>query len=118
MNSFRSVVSILALALTVSAAVPAFAKNARTISLPSNVVLNGTQLEGGRYTIRWESHSPTLTVSFVREKKTLATASATVVERGQRYPANEVVTDTTSDGTRVLKEIRFAGSSQAIVFSE
>ncbi len=118
MRSFRSFVSILALAVAILPAIPAFAKNARSILLPSNVVLNGTHLESGRYTIRWESHSPTLTVSIVQGKKTVATASATMVERGEAYPTNEVVTNSASDGTQVLKEIRFAGSRQVIVFSE
>lgn len=118
MKTFRLAVSILALALAVSAAVPAFAKNERTIRLPFTVVLNGTHLDEGKYTIRWESQSPTLTVSVVKGRKTMATASATMVEREKPYPANEVVTDTASDGTQVIKEIRFAGSSQVIVFSE
>ncbi len=118
MRGFRWIVSILALALVVSAAIPAFAKNERTLVLPENVVVNKTHLDAGQYTLRWESHSPTLTVTVVKGKRILATAAATMVERGKPYPANEVVTDSAPDGTQMLKEIRFAGSSQVIVFSE
>lgn len=117
MKSTRSLVSILALALAISPAVSAFAKNAHTLHVGLNVVLNGQQIEPGRYTIRWESHSPTLTVTIAQGKKTVATASATMVDRGKPYPADAIVSTAKSDGTQVLQEIRFAGSSQVIVFN-
>ncbi len=118
MKGIRSIVSLLALALAISPAVSAFAKNARTLNVGLNVVLNGTKIQPGRYTIRWESHSPALTVSVVRGKQTLATAPATMVDRGKPYATDAIVTTANSDGTQVLEEIRFAGSSQVIVFNQ
>lgn len=41
-----------------------------------------------------------------------------LVERGKKYDRNAILFDTNADGTNSIREIRPAGSSQAIVFFE
>jgi hypothetical protein len=118
MKRSHSVVTILALALVIAAGAPLFAKNSHSLKLYSKVVLNGTPLDAGNYTMRWENHSPTLTVTIAKGKRVLATAQAKLVNRDKPYPYDCVVSTRSEDGTPILREVRFAGSSQVIVFSE
>ena len=111
-------ISVLVLALFLSAVAPAFANNKRDVTLDYDVVLRGTTLPAGRYTINWESHNETATVTVSKKKQVLATAEAKVVERGKMYQRNAVVLEKLSDGTLSIREIRPAGLSHAIVFYE
>ncbi len=110
--------SVLVLALILSASAPALASNKRDVTLRYDMVLLGTPLQAGEYTVSWESHTATATVTLSGPKRVRATAEAKLVERGEKYARNTVVFDTKADGTNTLREIRFAGSSQAIVFYE
>jgi len=107
--------SVLALALVVIASAPAFAINSRKLALRHDVVLKGTRLDAGDYTVRRENHSARATVSVSKKHNIVATAEAKLVDRGTTYDRNAVVYDTSTDGTRTVREMRFAGSSQVIV---
>jgi hypothetical protein len=39
-------------------------------------------------------------------------------DRGKKYHTNTVVYDTGSDGNSTISEIRFAGSSEVLVFNQ
>lgn len=109
-------VSVLMLALVLTASVPAFANDTRHVTLHHDMVLLGTSLQAGEYTISWASHSATATVS--RKKDVLATVEGKLVERGKKPDRNAILFDTNADGTNTIREIRLAGSSQALVFFE
>ena len=111
-------VSVLVLALVLTASAPAFANNTRHVTLHQDMVLLGTTLQAGEYTISWASHSATATVTVSRKKDVLATAEGKLVERGKKYDRNAILFDTSADGTNAIREIRLGGSSQAIVFYE
>ncbi len=111
-------ITLLLLGLILSASTPAFATNQRPVTLRYDMVLLGTPLRAGEYTIRWQSHSPTATVTVSNGRKVLATTEAKLVGRGVKYDRDFVVFDTKADGTKTIREIRPAGSSHAIVFYE
>ncbi len=111
-------ISGLMLALVLSASVPALASQKRNLTLHRDAVLLGTPLPAGQYTIRWESHSATATVTVSKKKQVLATAPAKLVQRDKTYDLNSIVLDAHADGTNTIREIRPAGSSHAIVFYE
>jgi hypothetical protein len=111
-------VSVLVLALALIASAPAFASNSRKVTLRHDVVLKGTPLQAGDYTVRWENHSSTATVTVSKEKDVLATVEGQLVERGKRFDRSAIMFDTNADGTRIIREIRLAGTTQALVFSE
>jgi hypothetical protein len=111
-------VSVFVLALALIASAPAFANNSHKLTLRYDVVLKGTPLQAGDYTVRWENHSSTTTVTVSRKKVVLATVEGQLVERGKRFDRSAIMLDTTADGTRILREIRLAGTTQALVFSE
>jgi hypothetical protein len=115
-------VSIVAMSLFVGANFAAGAaaqpKDAGSLILRYDAMVAGTHLNGGKYNVQWKTHSPEATVTFMHGSKVVATAEGKVVDRGTKYPSNEVVYDQGTDGARVISEIRFSGSSQVIVFNE
>ncbi len=106
------------LAIFLVASASALAKNSRSFNLTYSASLNGTQLAAGEYRVTWESHSPGATVTFTNSKNVVATAQGKLVERDVKYERNAVVYETNADGSRIITEIRFGGTKQAIVFGE
>jgi len=104
--------------LLLAASVPAFAKNSRTVALSHGAVLNGTNLAAGRYVVQWEAHSPQATVEFTQGHKVVLKTECKVEDRGKIYPLSSVLYDTASDGTTTISEIRLAGSSEVLIFTQ
>jgi hypothetical protein len=108
------ILTIVALAI----AAGAFAKEGKTINLQHDATLAGTHLASDDYTVTWQAHSPGATVSFARKGKVVATAEGKLVGRPKKSPENEVVYGTAPDGSMQILELRFRGSTQAIVFGK
>jgi len=111
-------VMIVAMAVIVAASAAAKAKESAEVILDYNATVAGSQLASGKYNIQWQTHSPEATVSFLRRNKVVATVQGKVVDRGTRYSSNQVVYSETDNGARVIRELRFGGSSEVIVFTE
>jgi hypothetical protein len=54
----------------------------------------------------------------MQKGKVVATAEGKVADHGTKCLSNEVVFDEAADGGRVIREIRFKGSSEVIEFNE
>ena len=111
-------VTLFAIACFVARGATANAKDFRNVVLRSDATVAGAHLASGNYTVQWQTHSPGATVSFLQGSKVVATAEGNVVARGAKCLSNEVVFDETADGARVIREIRFKGSSEVIEFNE
>jgi hypothetical protein len=111
-------VGLIAIACLVATSAAAKAKDFRNIVLRSDATVAGAHLASGNYNVQWQTHSPQATVSFMQGSKVVATAEGKVVDHGTKCLSNEVVFDETADGGRVIREIRFKGSSEVIEFNE
>ncbi len=109
-------VTIVALALLTAVNVEAKGRKSQDVSFPYDASLAGVRLTSGRYHVQWETHSPDATVTFQLDNKVVATAEGRVEERGKEFSRSAVVYDRGVDGSQVVREIRFAGSSEVIVF--
>ena len=116
----RKYLGILAVSvvLVLAYGIPGFAKNSRNIAISHAVVVSGTTLPAGQYAIRWEAQSAQASVQFVKGKKVVASAQCKLEDRGKKYDSSTVIYATNPDGSNAISEIRFAGSSQVLVFSE
>jgi len=128
--------SILSGALILAAGVSCFAKNSNSVTFSHDVVVNGTTLPAGHYSIHWNGQSPEATVVFSHRRKIVLSTEGTLVTRKNSYrnlaqaapemapqatnlyDSGEVVYDTAQDGTRSLVEIRLADSNKVLVFSK
>ncbi|MGA2982425.1 MAG: hypothetical protein ABSG32_01350 [Terriglobia bacterium] len=111
-------VTIIAMALFVAASAAAKAKDSRDVRLNYDATVAGSHLASGVYNIKWETHSPQATVSFLQGNKVVATAEGKVVDRGKKYQDNQIVYNEAGNGGRKIQEIRFRGSSEVIVFND
>jgi hypothetical protein len=109
---FVSVVLVLAYGI------PGLAKTARNVDIEHAVVVSGTTLPAGQYAVRWEAQNPQASVEFVRNKKVVASAPCKFEDRGKKYDSSTVIYATNPNGSNTISEIRFAGSSEVLVFSE
>ena len=109
--------SILSVALLLASGSPALAKNARTLVLNYDIVVSGKTLPAGAYVVKWEAHSPHASVEFAQRHKLVLSTEGRFEDRGKKYDSTEVLYDSASNGTRTMIEIRFAGSSEVLVFN-
>jgi len=110
--------AMVSLGLLFAVSIPASAKNSRTIDFHHDIVLNGTPLQAGQYSIQWETHSPEATVQFLQHHKVVLSTQGKVEQRDRAYDQDAVVYGTAADGSMTVNEIRFARSNQVIVFNQ
>jgi len=110
--------SILLLALLLASGVPALAKDSRHVTLGQDIVLGGTSLPAGQYVVQWTAHSPQATVEFRQGRKVVLTTESRIEDRGKKYDRDMVLYDAGGGGSNTIREIRFAGSSQVLVFNQ
>jgi hypothetical protein len=128
--------SVLPVALILAAGVSCLAKNSEGVTFLHSVVVNGTTLPAGHYTVQWNGQSPAATVVFSHRRKVVLSTDGTVLTRKGNYRnmtlatrdmASEganvsdpltVVYDTAPDGTMSLVEIRLAASNKVLVFNK
>ena len=110
--------TLVAIVCFVAAGAAGKPKDLRSLLLRFDATVAGAHLASGNYNVQWQTHSPGATVSFLQDGKVVATAEGNVVDRGTKYQSNEVMFDETADGARVIRELRFKGSSEVIEFNQ
>lgn len=110
-STFLSMLLLLPLA--------AFARdnNSRSVQIPSPVVVAGHQLNPGKYKLEWQQTGPRVTVNFVQDGKTIASAPATLKTNDPNVTQDDVMTRTTAQNKNRLMEIDFNHQKEAFVFS-
>ena len=113
-------VLILAAVASLTASARGSSKPSKTFTVDQAASLKGTNLSPGSYKVSWETHSSeaTVTVASTKDGKVVATVPAKIVDRGVKYDRNAVVYDEGANGSRVISEIRLAGTTEALVFSD
>ena len=111
-------IGVAALGLFLAAGIPALAKNARTVNLQHDVVMQGTSLPAGKYSVEWQTHSPEASVQFLQHHKVVLATEGRVEQRKQAYDRDAVVYDLAPDGSMSIAEIRFADSNKVLVFPQ
>jgi hypothetical protein len=90
-------------------------KTSQNINLDQALTVNGQALKAGDAEVRWVTHSPQATVTFVQRKSTF-TADGVFVTRPDKADRDAVVYRINPDGSRSLIELQFAGSNKVLSF--
>lgn len=90
----------------------------KEVLVPYAGTVAGTQLASGVYQVKFETSGTNVKLTFVLDRKVIATVEGQVVNSDAQYSGNQVIYNTKSDGTRTITEIRFAHPSQVVVFNE
>jgi hypothetical protein len=95
-----------------------FERGSRPFTLGSTVTLNGTRTPAGDYIISWESSLDDASVKLLHNDYAVVSANARWVKRDVKYPRDAYVYRRNPDGSRLLIEIRFGGTREALVFGK
>ncbi len=90
----------------------------QSVYVPYAGTVAGTHLNSGQYRVKCETDGTTAKLTFVLNRKVVATVEGKVVNHSDEYSTNQVLYDTRPDGTPAITEIRFARPNQAITFKQ
>jgi hypothetical protein len=107
MNPRRRIALVLTAVLTTTAS--AFATTRSSFVVHSPVVVGGTRLTEGEYTLRWDGDGPEVELQIQRDNKVKATVPAKLIPVSNASHEDAIVVSTDADGTRKLIEIRPSG---------
>lgn len=89
-----------------------------TVKFSSPTMVNGTKVPAGEYTLHYDIKGKTADVKVMQGPKTVATTTATVVEKKDKAPYDGVVRESNTDGTATLKELQFGHKKEIIRFED
>jgi len=92
-------------ALLLSSAAVAGESNKASIQLYEKVSVEGKALNPGKYTITWDGSGPSVQVTVLQGKQTVATFAAHVTEQTTRNPEDAYGSSADTDGARTLTAI-------------
>ncbi len=108
--------SLSAALLCVMTAIVAFADvKSKSITLSTNVSVNGAKVKAGMYKVEFDSETNEL--SFFKNNKVIAKSTAHT-ERAARKAEGTRIETTQKGNDRVLTSITFGGKDERIVLSE
>lgn len=112
----RYLCTLAALLIVMTWSIAACATETQKITLMKSLDVNGTTLQAGNYTLRFEATGATTKVSFLRGSKEVATAPAQLRTLPQKSETTQIMSNTESKSPR-LSEINFRGSTIGLTFS-
>jgi hypothetical protein len=83
--------------------------NKGKLHLSDKVIVEGQTVNPGEYTVEWTGTGPTVQVSLVRGKQTVATFPAHVTEQSNRNTQDAYGSSVEPDGSRSLTAIYIGG---------
>jgi hypothetical protein len=105
MKSWKLSTIVFGAALLFSSGALAKETNKSTIHLADQLSVAGKTLSPGNYTVEWNGTGPSVQVSLVQGKQTVATFPAHLTEQGDPNPASAYGSSSEPDGSRSLTAI-------------
>jgi PilZ domain len=93
-----------------------FERGSRGFTFRSGLIVAGSKLPVGDFTISWETYVAEAKVKFVQAGAVLATTEGKWVTHPEKFAHNEYVYQNLGNGSRPLLEVHFAGLDRALVF--
>ena len=108
--------TVVALLIAVMTSAMAFAKSKKeTVTLPSDLSVNGTLVKKGTYEVKFDEQTNEL--SILKGSKVVAKATARVEQSGDKARSFEIRSSGGGDAAQLVA-VRFGGSSQSIVLNQ
>lgn len=111
----RTALALLACVMTSAIALAAEVKT-KDVTLPQDMMINGTLLKQGTYKMRFNDQTGEL--SFIKNKEVVAKTTARYEPRQRKSTGLEFGLMPQSDSSRVLRSITFAGAKQSLVLAD
>lgn len=91
-----------------------FAANKGALEVTDAVVVNGTTLPAGEYSLTWDGTGPNVQLSILKGRKVVATTPARVVDKPNPQGRDAALLKVNPDGTKSLTEVRFSGKKYSL----
>lgn len=114
MKLSRFILSFAVTAVLLCSAAVGAEKHKGTLHLYDKVSLDGKVLAPGTYNVEWTGDGPSVQVTILKDKQTVATFSAHCAELATASRANAVGTENSVDGTPTLKALYFDGKKYSL----
>jgi hypothetical protein len=114
MKTSRFSLAVFAASLLLSAAAFAGDGNKKSLHLDQDVTVEGTRLPAGDYKVEWNGTGPTVQVSIIRGRDTVATVPAQVVNENTPNTQDGYGMEPAQDGTEQLTQIFFSGKNYTL----
>jgi len=109
MKMARLTVTLFAVGLLCSASAFAAEINKAKLELSEKVSVDGTPLNPGTYKVEWEGTGPTVQVTLLQGRQTVATFPAHLTQQGSSNAADAYGSAQEPDGSRSLTAIYVGG---------
>jgi hypothetical protein len=109
MKSSRLTTILFGAALLFSSGAFAKETNKSTIHVADKLSVEGKTVNPGNYTVEWNGTGPTVQVSLIQGKQTVATFPAQLTEQATPNPASAYGSSMEADGSRSLTTIYVGG---------
>jgi hypothetical protein len=109
MKMSRVSIILIGAALVFSSGARAGETNKGKLHLSDTVVIEGKTVNPGVYTVQWTGSGPTVQVSLIQGKETVATFPAHVTEQPTPNPSDAYGSSAEPDGSRALTSIYIGG---------
>lgn len=100
---------LFGVALLISSSAVAAESNKSSVQLADKVVVEGKSLDSGKYTVEWNGSGPTVQVTLLHGKQTVATFSAHLTEQPSANSRDSYSTSSEPDGSKALTAIYPSG---------
>jgi hypothetical protein len=91
-----------------------FAANKGSLEVSDSVLVNGTRLAAGDYSLSWEGNGPNVQLNILKGHKVIASTPARVVDKENPQGRDSALLKMNPDGTKSLAEVRFGGKKYAL----
>jgi len=109
MKLSRISITLLGVALLSSSGAIAGDVNKGSVQIAEKLTVEGKRLNPGRYTVEWDGAGPTVQVTLLQGKETVATFPAHITEQAAKNTADAYGSIEQPDGSRSLTAIYLAG---------
>jgi len=118
MKNLRNHTLAVALALIMSVGAFAREKNHHNVVIPEVVQVGSSRLAPGEYTMEWNEKGSTAEINFLQHGKSMAQASAKVVNLSHPAASDSVIMTAEAGSAGDLEQIEFGGKKEAFSFRE
>jgi hypothetical protein len=115
-NSKNVTVLFTLLALLIAAPMMASAKQSAKFSVSRTLVVAGHEIQPGDFKISWDSNKSDVMVTFESNGKVEAEVQGKIVEGDMPSEYDSLNVEQDPSGRDIIKEIRFRGKKQKVVF--
>ena len=109
MKMSRILVTLFGAALLLGSTVLAGDSNKSTVSIAEKVSVEGKTVAPGIYKVQWDGTGPTVQVTLLQGKRTVATFSAQITEQAAKNAVDAYGSSAQPDGSRTLTAIYVGG---------